>query len=118
MGYFIYTLGKKGNKHYYLHMKAEYYRIGELAEKSGVTIRTIRYYEEMGLLHSKTRTRGGQRTYANSDFVYIKRIKELQVLGFSLEEIKKSFRLKEAMSPVMPVKRSSCQDTRISLARL
>ncbi len=75
-------------------MKEEFYRIGELAAKSGVTIRTIRYYEELGLLASKRRTRGGQRTYTNSDFVYIKRIKELQVLGFSLEEIKKIIELK------------------------
>lgn len=76
-------------------MKEEFYRIGELAEKSGVTIRTIRYYEELGLLSSKRRTRGGQRTYTNSDFIYIKRIKELQVLGFSLEEIKKIIALKD-----------------------
>ena len=77
-------------------MKEEFYRIGELALKSGVTIRTMRYYEELGLLSSNKRTRGGQRTYNNSDFVYIKRIKELQVLGFSLEEIGKIISLKES----------------------
>lgn len=76
-------------------MKEEYYRIGELAKKSGVTIRTIRYYEELGLLSSKKRTRGGQRTYTNLDFVYIKRIKELQVLDFTLEEIGKIIALKD-----------------------
>ncbi len=61
-------------------------RIGEIARMSGLTERTIRYYMELGLLPEK-RTDGNQRTFSSSDLVYLKRIKELKDLGFSLEEI-------------------------------
>lgn len=64
------------------------YRVGELAAAAGLTIRTIRYYDELGLLRTKERTSGGQRIYSDSDLVYIKRIMELKSLGFSLDEIR------------------------------
>ena len=69
------------------------YRIGELAELSGLTMRTIRYYGEIGLL-AEERSSGGQRWYTDQDLVYLKRIKELKGLGFTLEEIEKIVRLK------------------------
>lgn len=65
------------------------YRVGELAEAAGLTIRTIRYYDELGLLRTKEKTAGGQRIYSDADLVYIKRIMELKGLGFSLDEIRK-----------------------------
>ena len=65
------------------------YKIGELAKAAELTIRTIRYYDELGLLKSSDRTNGGQRIYSDADLVYIKRIMELKSLGFSLDEIKK-----------------------------
>ncbi len=65
----------------------EQYRIGELAKKCKVTVRTIRYYESLGLLKTQSRTDGGQRLYTDADAVYIKRITELKELDFSLEEI-------------------------------
>lgn len=67
---------------------ANTYKIGELAKASGLTIRTIRYYDELGLLKTRERTKGGQRLYSDSDLLYLKRIKELKELDFSLEEIK------------------------------
>lgn len=70
-------------------MSENKYKIGQLAEAAGLTIRTIRYYDEMGLLKSNERTSGGQRIYSDADFVYIKRIMELKNLSFSLEEIKR-----------------------------
>lgn len=69
------------------------YKIGQLSELSGLSHRTIRYYEELGLLVSK-RTSGGQRMYSDQDLVYLKRIIELKGLGFSLTEIEKIFRMK------------------------
>ena len=69
------------------------YKIGQIAKLSGLSHRTIRYYEEMGLLLSK-RTKGGQRTYSEQDLVYLKRIGELKGLGFSLSEIERIFELK------------------------
>ena len=63
-------------------------RIGELAEKSGRTERTLRFYEELGLLVPASRTKGGFRLYDGSALVRIHWISRLQELGFSLPEIK------------------------------
>lgn len=63
------------------------YRIGHLAEQAGVTVRTVRYYESLGLLKTQDRTNGGQRYYTDADLVYLKRILQLKKLGLSLEEI-------------------------------
>ncbi len=69
------------------------YRIGEISKLTGLSVRTIRYFEEEGLLDSK-RTDGGQRIYSDQDLVYIKRILELKGLGFRLSEINRIFSLK------------------------
>jgi DNA-binding transcriptional MerR regulator len=63
------------------------YRIGELATKVGVTERTIRYYEERGLLESVKRLDGGQRVYTDDDVRRLKFIQKLKVLGLSLAEM-------------------------------
>jgi len=64
-------------------------RIGEVAERVGVTTRTIRYYEERGLLgHDAERTKGAHRVYAESDVVRLKELIRLRdLLGLSLEEL-------------------------------
>lgn len=65
------------------------YRIGDVARETGVTVRTVRYYEDLGLLKtSALRSQGGQRLYTESDVVYLKRILELKELDFTLDEIK------------------------------
>lgn len=63
-------------------------RIGELAERSGRTIRTLHFYEELGLLAPAGRTKGGFRLYDQHALVRIHWISRLQDLGFSLPEIK------------------------------
>lgn len=63
-------------------------RIGELAERSGRTIRTLHFYEELGLLSPAGRTKGGFRLYDQHALVRIHWISRLQELGFSLPEIK------------------------------
>ena len=63
------------------------YRIGELAAQVGVTERTIRYYEERGLLESVKRLDGGQRVYTDDDIRRLKFIQKLKVLGLSLAEM-------------------------------
>ncbi len=69
------------------------YRIGELATKAGVTPRTVRYYESLGLLKSQERKDGGQRHYTDEDLVYLNRIIQLKNYGMSLEEIAEIIRL-------------------------
>ena len=66
-----------------------------MSRKSSLSERTIRYYEEQGLLKA-SRSDGGQRWYTDEDLVYLKRIIELKGLGFSLQEIRRIFELKES----------------------
>src|SRR5215211_8047316 len=61
--------------------------IGELAEKTSVSTRTIRYYEELGILPTPERTAGGTRRYPHEYVFYVEGAKTLRQLGFSLEEI-------------------------------
>ncbi len=65
------------------------YRIGELAERVGVTPRTIRYYEELGLLGGHdSRSKGAHRTYTAADELRLRELLRLRdLLGLSLEEL-------------------------------
>lgn len=64
-------------------------QIGEAADRANLTQRTLRYYEEKGLLNPPTRMDGGFRLYSPDDIERIDRIKQLkELLGFSLAEIK------------------------------
>jgi DNA-binding transcriptional MerR regulator len=62
-------------------------RIGELAEKAGVTPRTIRYYENLGLLSPSEREGKGFRYYTEAELARLQKIDTLQALGLTLEEI-------------------------------
>jgi DNA-binding transcriptional MerR regulator len=65
------------------------YRIGEAAERVGVTTRTIRYYEELGLLGTGAeRTKGAHRLYTEADIMRLEELIRLRdLLGLSLEEL-------------------------------
>lgn len=67
--------------------KKNFYQISDLAEEFGVTTRTIRYYEEVGLL-SPHRTNGSHRIYTNRDRARLKIILRGKKFGFPLAEIK------------------------------
>ena len=62
-------------------------RIGELAQKAGVTPRTIRYYESLGLLKPSEREGGGFRYYTEIELAKLDKIDCLKSLGLTLEEI-------------------------------
>jgi MerR family copper efflux transcriptional regulator len=62
-------------------------RIGELAERAGVTTRTIRYYESLGLLPEPDR-RGAHRSYGADNERRLRRIELLKSLGLSLDEVR------------------------------
>ena len=68
--------------------KDNYYSIGHLAKATGLTTRTIRYYEEMGLLNSIKRIEGGRRVYRDDDLRRLKFVKRLKLLGLTLAEMK------------------------------
>jgi DNA-binding transcriptional MerR regulator len=62
-------------------------RIGILAERTGTTVPTIRYYEEIGLLRPAARS-GGQRTYDNEDVRRLSFIRRCRDFDFSIEDIR------------------------------
>jgi MerR family transcriptional regulator, repressor of the yfmOP operon len=64
-------------------------RIGEVAEQAGVSTRTLRYYQELGLLNPARSSPGGGRRYSARDVARLDRILELRdVMGFDLDRIK------------------------------
>ena len=62
-------------------------QIGELAKRLNITTRTIRYYEEIGLMGPTERLGGGTRTYNHDDVLRLKFILKLKQLGISLKDI-------------------------------
>jgi len=78
---------------------AGYLQIGEAANRAGLTQRTLRYYEELGLFKPANRMDGGFRLYSADDMERIEYVKNLRdVLGFSLAEIKEMVESEEVRS--------------------
>ncbi|MDK9705749.1 MAG: MerR family transcriptional regulator [Desulforhopalus sp.] len=63
-------------------------QIGELAKTLNITTRTIRYYEEIGLMGKTERLGGGTRTYGKDEVLRLKFILKLKTMGISLKEMK------------------------------
>lgn len=92
-----------------------YLQIGEVAERTGVTQRTLRFYEERGLLKPPSRLDGGFRLYSEDDVRRVEQIKRLQsLLGFTLAEIKE---MVEADEVKMQIRASYRKDAAISERR-
>jgi DNA-binding transcriptional MerR regulator len=73
-----------------------YLQIGEVADRTGVTQRTLRFYEERGLLKPPSRMDGGFRLYSDDDVARVEQIKRLQsLLGLTLAEIKEMVEAEE-----------------------
>ncbi|HUY47750.1 MAG TPA: MerR family transcriptional regulator [Streptosporangiaceae bacterium] len=62
-------------------------QIGEVAERTGLSLRTIRYYGEVGLVTPSGRSRGGFRLYTGADVERLLLVKRMKPLEFSLEEM-------------------------------
>jgi len=71
--------------------------IGELAEKTGLSLRTIRHYDEVGLLKPTGRTEGGFRLYTPNDVTRLMLIRRMKPLGFPLEEMTDLLRVIDAL---------------------
>ena len=72
-----------------------HYAIGELAEASGLSRDTLRYYERLGLLQQVGRDPGGRRVYGERHLSALHFIRRAQSMGFSLEEIGKLLQFRE-----------------------
>jgi DNA-binding transcriptional MerR regulator len=71
-------------------------KIDEVAKQSGLSKRTIRYYEEIGLIAAPPRSEGGTRLYTQNHVDFLKKITAIkEVLGFSLQELQHFLNLRE-----------------------
>nr|WP_230322980.1 MerR family transcriptional regulator [Cellulomonas hominis] len=68
-------------------MSLHHMQIGEVAERTGLSLRTIRYYGEVGLVRPSARTHGGFRLYTEPDIARLELIKRMKPLDFSLDEM-------------------------------
>lgn len=76
------------------------HQIGEVAEAIGLSIRTIRHYDDVGLVPPSGRTSGGFRLYTDSDIERLRLVKQMKPLDFTLEEMAELLRtLDQARSP-------------------
>jgi len=73
--------------------RSDFLTIGELAEKSGINVRTIKFWEEKGLIAPHRRTEGGFRLYRPGEVVLLTFIKDLQAFNYTLAEIGNILRL-------------------------
>jgi len=89
------------------------YRIGDVAERVGVTTRTIRYYEELGLLGTASaRTKGAHRLYSKADIARLEELIRLRdLLGLTLEELVALAEAEEARAALRDQWAESATDT-------
>jgi DNA-binding transcriptional MerR regulator len=100
-------------------------RVGDLAKRTGKTVRALHLYEEHGLLTPTQRSNGGYRLYSRDAEVRVRWIEKLQQMGFSLTDIKQivqdvehSKNAPDAMQRVQDLFREKLADTREQLRRL
>jgi MerR family transcriptional regulator, thiopeptide resistance regulator len=70
-------------------MERSYYQTGQFARKASVSARTLRYYDQVGLLSPSHYSESGYRLYTDEDYLRLQQILGLKYLGFSLEEIQR-----------------------------
>jgi MerR family copper efflux transcriptional regulator len=100
-------------------------KVGELAKRTGTTVRAVHLYEELGLLAPVVRSKGGFRLYPSRAVTRIEWISKLQALGFSLTEIKAFLREWEgsetapkAISRLREIFSDKLRETHETIARL
>ena len=100
-------------------------KVGQLARRTGKSVRALRLYEELGLLRPAARSEGGFRLYGSDAVVRVYWIAKLQDLGFTLAQIgellrtvEEARRAPEAMESVRELFRARLEHTRSQVARL
>lgn len=75
--------------------KEEMHQIGEVASRVGLSLRTVRYYEEAGLVRPSHRTDGGFRLYGEEQIARLNLVKQMKPLGFSLQEMRQLLKARD-----------------------
>ncbi|WP_093798947.1 MerR family transcriptional regulator [Streptomyces sp. Wb2n-11] len=69
-------------------MDSKHMRIGEVAARTGLSLRTIRHYEETGLVTPSARSQGGFRLYTEADAARLMVVRRMKPLGFTLDQMR------------------------------
>lgn len=85
-------------------------QIGEVAEYTGLSLRTIRYYEEVGLAAPSARSAGGFRLYSREDLQRLQFLKKMKPAGLQLEQIRELLQILDTPAN----QRSNAQRTTIA----
>ncbi|MGO4110488.1 MerR family transcriptional regulator [Paenibacillus sp. YAF4_2] len=85
------------------------WKVGDLAKLTGLTVRTLRFYDQIGLFSPSSQTDSGHRLYDESDLSRLHQILTLKELGLSLEEIKETLSAKQ----ISPLEMVTLQKQRI-----
>lgn len=72
-------------------------QIGEVASRTGLSLRTIRYYEELGLLVPSARSAGGFRLYTEADVARLELVKGMKPLDFPLDDVRRLLEVLDAL---------------------
>lgn len=83
-------------------MALQHMQIGEVAQRTGLSLRTIRYYEEMELVVPSARTAGGFRLYTDADIARLQLIKRMKPLDFTLDETRDLLSVLDALDDAEP----------------
>ena len=87
-------------------MAVQQMQIGEVSAQTGLSLRTIRYYEEVGLVVPAARTAGGFRLYTDSDVARLQVVRRMKPLDFSLEEMKDLMATLDALAEAQGTQRT------------
>ncbi|WP_228978211.1 MerR family transcriptional regulator [Streptomyces sp. DH12] len=75
-------------------------RIGEVAERTGLPLRSIRHYEDAGLVAPSARTRGGLNLYTPADVERLRAVRRMRRLDFTLDEMRELLRIVDRLAAV------------------
>ena len=92
-------------------------RIGQVARRVGVTVKTVRFYDEMGLLPPARRTPAGYRLYSEREVARLAFIRKAVCVGLSLEEVRELLSLYDQGQPCCPQVRATIQH-KVAVLRL
>jgi DNA-binding transcriptional MerR regulator len=86
-------------------------QIGEVAERVSLSLRTVRYYEEQGLLEPESRTSGGFRLYSEDQVDRLALIKQMKPLGFTVGEMRELLDARDRLNADDIAARAAAQQT-------
>jgi DNA-binding transcriptional MerR regulator len=75
-------------------------QIGEVAEQTGLSLRTVRYYEQMGLITPERRSDGGFRLYSSVQVTRLRLIKRMKPLGFHIDQMRELLEARDTLHAV------------------